>query len=197
MTDEPVVLVVEDNEQLADMYVGWLADRYAVVSAYDGRDALALLSDRIDVVLLDRLMAGLSGETVLETIGERGLDCRVALVTAVDPDLDVLGMEFDEYLTKPVRRGDLYHAVERLLSAGSYTEAAREYETLAEKRELLEANLGADRLAKSDEYGELLKALLEATERREDDAGRWGGSDPGAALFRRLSHSVSRSEADE
>jgi DNA-binding response OmpR family regulator len=36
-------------------------------------------------VLLDRRMPGLSGDNALNRIREREYDCRVAMVTAVDP----------------------------------------------------------------------------------------------------------------
>ncbi len=44
----------------------------------------------------------MSGDEVLDTIAERGIDPAVVMVTAVDPDFDIVEMPFDEYLTKPV-----------------------------------------------------------------------------------------------
>jgi len=60
-----------------------------------------VIDETVDVVLLDRMMPGMSGQEVLAAIRERGLDCRVAMVTAVDADFDVIEMGFDEYLGKP------------------------------------------------------------------------------------------------
>ena len=137
--EDPLVLVVEDDNHLADMYAEWLEETYAVRTAYDGDQALDALDGAVDVVLLDRLMPGLSGDTVLDTIRTRDLDCRVAMVTAVEPDFDIVEMGFDEYLVKPVYRGDLYQTIESLLTRASYVEQFREYHALANKRVTLEA----------------------------------------------------------
>ncbi|WP_254545370.1 response regulator [Halomarina pelagica] len=195
--EDPTVLVVEDNEQLADMYAEWLAETTTVVTAYSGREALALLTDRIDIVLLDRLMPGLSGDEVLGRIRERGLDCRVALVTAVEPDVDIVEMEFDDYLTKPVRKRDLYHLVEALLTRSAYTEPVRKERALAEKRALLEEGLSEDELRASAEYDDLLGALDSLREGPRDSAPRWRAAERGATVFRRLSHHLRREEGDE
>lgn len=83
---DPVVLVVDDEEDLANLYSQWLSDDYAVRTAYNGEQALERLDETVDVVLLDRRMPGLSGDDALNRIREREYDCRVAMVTAVDPD---------------------------------------------------------------------------------------------------------------
>ena len=88
MTDDelPLVLVVEDEPDLADLYATWLKIDYSVRTAYGGEEAVEQLDDEIDVVLLDRRMPGLSGDEVLTKIRERGIDCYVSMVTAVEPD---------------------------------------------------------------------------------------------------------------
>ncbi len=85
--DLPLVLVVEDEPDLADLYATWLRGEYRVRVAYGGREALEKLDDEVEVVLLDRRMPDLSGDEALKEIRERGFDCRVAMVTAVEPDL--------------------------------------------------------------------------------------------------------------
>ncbi|TKX52052.1 response regulator, partial [Halorubrum sp. SS7] len=60
----PLVLVVEDEPDLADLYAAWLGDEYRVRTAYGGREALDQLDetdDEVDAILLDRRMPGLSG----------------------------------------------------------------------------------------------------------------------------------------
>ena len=55
-----------------------------------------------------------SGNEVLAETEERGLPCRVAMVTAVDPDFDIIDMGCDDYLVKPIARADLLDVVDRL-----------------------------------------------------------------------------------
>ncbi len=196
-TEAPTVLVVEDNEELADMYAEWLRGTYTVLTAYDGHEALALLDDDIDVMLLDRLMPNCSGEEVLARLNGQAIDCRVALVTAVEPDLDIVELPFDEYLTKPVRKGDLYHVVESLLTRGTYTESYRQYHALTEKRSLLEEGVPSERLAASEEYDQLVSVLDSLRDHVEGAGSRWRGGEKGSTVFRRLTHHLSPPEKDD
>jgi DNA-binding response OmpR family regulator len=76
---------------------------------------MALADEDVDVALLDQWMPGLSGDEVLERLHERGHDCQVAMVTGVTPDLDLVDMPIDEYLTKPIRKETLEGTVRELL----------------------------------------------------------------------------------
>jgi DNA-binding response OmpR family regulator len=81
------------------------------------------------------------------------------MVTAVDPDFDILEMPFDAYLTKPVRRDDLNEVVERLLTVSDYDSAMQEYFALVEKRVALESSKQQRNLDESDEYGDLVARI--------------------------------------
>ncbi|SFF90184.1 Response regulator receiver domain-containing protein [Halopelagius inordinatus] len=115
--DPPTVLVVEDEEAVVEAYAMWLSDVADVRTATGGREALQLVDGDVDAVLLDRRMPDLSGDETLAEIRERGFDCRVAMVTAVDPAVDVDGVNasFDTYLTKPVTKEEIVDAVGELL----------------------------------------------------------------------------------
>jgi len=78
---------------------------HEVRTAYSGEEALEKVDEDVDIVLLDRLLPDLPdlpGDEVLERVRERGLDCRVVMVTAVDPDFDIVELPVDEYIHKPV-----------------------------------------------------------------------------------------------
>lgn len=135
------VLVVDDDEALTEVYTAWLGDRYDVETATSGAAALDALDEDVSVVLLDRRMPGLPGEAVLETVRREGYECRVAMVTGVRPDTDVVDMGFDEYLVKPVSADDLNAVVERLRERQSYDDQLQEYYALAAKRATLEEEL--------------------------------------------------------
>lgn len=152
---DPVVLVVEDEPDVGETYRLWLAESYEVRAASDGDEAVAQLDDTIDVVLLDRMMPGRSGDEVLEYIRDAELDCRVAMVTAVDPDFDILDMGFDTYLSKPVDRGELEATVSTLLERSTYDALLQEYYGLVETRATLEATKTRSELAASEEYSRL------------------------------------------
>ncbi|CQH55056.1 receiver box response regulator [Halobacterium hubeiense] len=159
----PVVLVVDDERDLADLFTAWLSDDYTVRTAYSGQEALDSLDDAIDVVLLDRRMPDLSGDAVLSEVRERDLDCRVAMVTAVDPDFDIVEMGFDAYLTKPVTNDDLHDVVETLLTRKHHDTAVQQYFQLVTKRAALDAQYGDD--AADDPQYEALQAEIDSLER--------------------------------
>jgi CheY-like chemotaxis protein len=151
-TAQPTVLLVDDEKDVVDVYaLAFTGGEYTVLKAYSGEEALEMVADA-DVVLLDRRMPGLSGQDVLDEIRERGLDVRVAMVTAVDPDFDIAEMDFDTYLTKPVSDEELRETVDELLRLTEYDEQVRERFALAEKIAVLEAEKTERELAASEEY---------------------------------------------
>ncbi|MFB6110229.1 MAG: response regulator [Halodesulfurarchaeum sp.] len=159
----PTVLIVDDEVNITELFGVWLESDYDVRTANSGEEALEELDDSVDVVLLDRRMPGLSGDEVLEEIREAGYDCRVAMVTAVDPDFDVIEMGFDDYLTKPIDREGLESAIESLLGRKEYDDAMQEYYALVSKKAALESSKPPSELSASDEYAEL-EADIEALE---------------------------------
>jgi two-component system response regulator AdeR len=183
---KPTVLVVEDESDLADLYATWLDGEYAVRTAYGGRDALAAIDETVDVILLDRRMPDLPGDEVLSTVRDRDIDCRVAMVTAVEPDFDIVAMGFDDYLVKPVSKEALQGTVENLLRREEYAEGVHELFSLASKKALLESEKGPADLERSEEYQELderLDALREDLDRTLESLGEETGL---AELYRDL-----------
>ncbi|KDS91323.1 DNA-binding protein [Halorubrum saccharovorum] len=168
----PLVLVVEDEPDLADLYAAWLGDEYRVRTAYGGQEALDEIDeadDEVDAILLDRRMPGLSGDEVLSAVRERGIDCRVAMVTAVEPDFDILSMGFDDYLVKPVTSDTLRETVEGLLRRGEYDTEMQELFSLTSKKAMLETEKSATELADHEEY-QRLTDRIEALRSRADQS---------------------------
>jgi len=164
-TERGHVLVVDDEADLAEAYGTWLEAEHDVEVVTDGEAALEAMDETVDVVLLDRRMPGLSGDEVLDAIRNRGLDCRVAMVTAIDPEFDVIRMGFDAYLTKPVSSPELRKTVQRLLGRADLDETLQEYYSLVEKQATLEAQKTPTELSKSEEYEELEERIEEFRER--------------------------------
>jgi DNA-binding response OmpR family regulator len=164
----PTILVVEDETELAELFAEWLSGEYDVRVATTGEDALDLVDEDVDVVLLDRLMPGISGDEVLEAIRERGLSLRVAMVTAVEPDFDVLEMGFDDYVVKPVFREDVRRLVEGLLERDEYDQQLSDLFAVASKLAALESHKSEGELEESEGYRRL-KAEFERTRERIEE----------------------------
>jgi DNA-binding response OmpR family regulator len=100
------VLVVEDARSLADVLVEGLRDQgMAVDAARDGLDAAAKLdANAYDVVVLDRDLPGIHGDTLCQMITERDERVMVLMLTAAGSPAERvsgLGLGADDYLGKP------------------------------------------------------------------------------------------------
>ena len=100
------VLVVEDSRSLAEVLVEGLRDQgMAVDAARDGLEAAAKLDiSAYDVVVLDRDLPGLHGDTLCRMITERDDRVMVLMLTAAGSPGDRvsgLGLGADDYLAKP------------------------------------------------------------------------------------------------
>ena len=167
-SDQPTVLVVEDERALIELYVRWLDEEYNVRTAEGGEEALEKFDGDVDVALLDRLMPGMSGDEVLEAVREREADCKVTMVTAVEPDFDVITMGFDDYLTKPVEQETLLETIDRLLSRTEYADLEQELYALISKRAALEASKSAEQLEESEEFADLEERIGEIRGRLDE-----------------------------
>jgi DNA-binding response OmpR family regulator len=157
----PSILLVEDDPELASRHTEFLDDEYQVTTVHSGETALETLGDEFDVILLDRRLPVVSGNEVLAAIENRNLDCRVALVTAVAPDFDIINLGIDDYLVKPVTRAELRETISRLLSLDEYTEHKRKLTAKRLKRNLLEVEKSRRELHGSPEFVELTAEIDE------------------------------------
>lgn len=139
-SQKPVVLVVDDDEDIADTYSMWLEDEYDVRTAYSGHEAVEQVNDEVDVVLLDRRMPNMPGDEVLERIREEGTDCMVSMLTAVKPTQELTELEFDEYLNKPVSKTQILATVEELLLRDQMGEETQEYLAMKATADTVEEN---------------------------------------------------------
>jgi len=162
----PTVLIVDDEEDIADIYTLQLQDRYDVRTVYGGQAAIEAVDEAVDVVLLDRRMPGLSGNEVLDRIRADGYDCRVIMVTAIDPEFDIIEMPFDDYLCKPVDKETLQEAIEQQLTAKQYDETVSELFRATSKLTVLEGEMSKEELEGSEEY----QRLKETTDAMRSDA---------------------------
>jgi DNA-binding response OmpR family regulator len=162
-SDETTVLIVDDEREVADVYALRLDGEYETRTAYGGPEALSELDQSVDVVLLDRRMPDRSGDEVLAEIRDQGYDCRVIMLTAVDPGRGILDMPFDDYLCKPVDKDDLVRAIEQQLRVQQHDGRLAEYLEVCSKLSLLEGQLppGSEELDRLRTRAEQLESELD------------------------------------
>jgi DNA-binding response OmpR family regulator len=168
MTDTAsTVLIVEDQEGLAEAYQTVVATQYETRLATSGEQALELIDDTVDVVLLDRRMPGMSGDEVLTAFVERGVSAKIAMLTAVEPEAEIIEMAVDDYVSKPIDNDELLSLVEDLQKRSEYGEQIQQFCRLTAKRLALEtANKEG-----TPEYERLVAKIAELSEEIDAELG--------------------------
>jgi DNA-binding response OmpR family regulator len=108
------------------------------------------------------------------------------MVTAVEPDFDIIEMGFDDYLVKPILRDELLEAVGDLVSRADYDSQLRDLYALVSKRAALVTQKSEEELANNEEYQELEDRIKELQADLDRTTMEMGNEDFEVA-FRRLS----------
>jgi DNA-binding NtrC family response regulator len=119
--ENAAILIVDDEENLLLLLERILSKQgYQVVTAQNGRDALALAEKRVfRLAILDIKMFPLDGMGLLNEIKSRSPSTEVIMITAyptVDTRTECLKKGASTYLTKPVDIQELKSTVKSLLS---------------------------------------------------------------------------------
>ena len=121
------VLVIEDEKKIASfLRRGLEAQGFVVEHAANGDDGYALATTRpYDALVLDIMLPGRDGLSILRNLRERKISVPVILLTArseLNERLEGLNLGADDYLTKPFHIEELIarlHAVTRRASGAS------------------------------------------------------------------------------
>ncbi|MEF2966674.1 response regulator transcription factor [Paenibacillus sp. M1] len=106
------ILIVEDEVHLAEALTQILKkNNYSVDTVHDGQTGLDnALSGIYDLLLLDIMLPGLDGITLLKTIRSQGIATPVIMLTAKgEVDDKIAGLDYgaDDYVAKPFSTGEL------------------------------------------------------------------------------------------
>ena len=104
MKDKRVLLVDDEAVLLKGLTYSLKMEQMEVVTAMDGKTALALaLGENFDLIILDIMLPGISGLEILKRLRLERTTPVIMLTAKGDDESKVLGLEFgaDDYLTKP------------------------------------------------------------------------------------------------
>ncbi|MGH2444453.1 MAG: response regulator transcription factor [Candidatus Limnocylindria bacterium] len=117
------LLLVEDDATLRHaLSFNLTREGYEVATAADGEAALeAARSARLDLIVLDVMLPGMSGVEVLRVLRREGVTTPVIILSAKGDEIDrVVGLKVgaDDYVAKPFSRPELLARIEAVLRRG-------------------------------------------------------------------------------
>lgn len=103
------ILVVDDEKDIVDIlkYNLEKEQEFEVLAAYNGKEALALVENQPDLILLDIMMPELNGFEVCKQLKQNPATAKIPVIflTAKENEIDeILGLELgaDDYIHKPL-----------------------------------------------------------------------------------------------
>lgn len=158
---EPLIAIVDDDVYIGDMLEELLRrERYDVLRAYSGTEALLLLEDkRPDLVLLDLMLPGLNGEEVLPRL--IGIPVIVLSArAAVEDKVDLLQGGAVDYLTKPFDTRELLARIAVQLRRQSRQDGALRYREIILVPETREVTVDGEAVRLTRTEFSILKLLM-------------------------------------
>lgn len=113
------ILVIEDDKELCSILEDQLnKNKMEVDFCYDGEDALFYAGKQTyDAIVLDRMLPGMDGLTILNRLRKLGIGTPVIMLTAMGTlknRVEGLDMGADDYLTKPFEMAELIARIKAL-----------------------------------------------------------------------------------
>lgn len=138
------ILAIEDDATVASFLKNRLGeDGHSVDHAADGHDGLLLASaNSYEVMIVDRMLPGIDGLTVIQAVRNRGDQTPILILSALgEVDDKVRGLKAggDDYLVKPFAYSELMARVESLV---------RRFSSREERTSLVVAGLRMDLLSR-------------------------------------------------
>lgn len=104
------ILIVEDDKDINEMLQKLLkTNGYNTKSVYSGTEALLVHNNNIDLIILDLMLPGKSGEEIITEL--RKIKNVPVIVTSaindIDKKLDLFSLGADDYVTKPFNNDEL------------------------------------------------------------------------------------------
>jgi diguanylate cyclase (GGDEF)-like protein len=120
------LLIIEDDQQLAEILKNNLKNRYVIDVANDELHGLQLLTDNsYDLILLDSGAGAIDGLTLCQDLRQAGNQVLIMLMSSQNTIIDrVMGLDAgaDDYVVKPVALGELEARIRALLRRRTVSE---------------------------------------------------------------------------
>ena len=104
------ILIVEDDKDINEMLQKVLKiNGYNIKSAYSGTEALLLHNSDVELIILDLMLPGKSGEEIINELKQiKNVPVIVtSAINDIDTKLDLFNLGADDYVTKPFNNDEL------------------------------------------------------------------------------------------
>lgn len=155
------VLIVEDDENQSRMYGRWM-EKFAEVREAKNIEKAESQLDGVDIVFVDRILEGSDrGEELLEKLDSNADQVYKVVLTVLTADFNIIRMDIDDYLVKPVSRKDMIAAIDRSVENRMKTNAERNLQALLLKKDLLMQEYTIKELEENEEFNQLTQQIDE------------------------------------
>ncbi|MGE5676095.1 MAG: sigma-54-dependent transcriptional regulator [Mycobacterium leprae] len=150
----PHLLVVDDEPNMAWLFTQGFGTEFSVTGARSGSDALQILASQgADLVMLDLVMPGMDGLTVLREIKKQYPHLPVIMMTAyatVQTAVEAIKAGAADYVMKPFDLGQVRSVMERVLAVAPPPLPPRPAGMLGDSTVMLEVYRKIERIARTD-----------------------------------------------
>lgn len=135
--DAPLILVVEDNPEVAEFICHILSPDYRCITASDGKTGLDItMNEMPELIITDLMMPVMNGLEMCRQLKKHlpTSTIPVILLTAkddMDTELESIQLKIDAFIPKPFQPAILLSRIEQLLSSKKQMEAKARMETIA------------------------------------------------------------------
>ena len=145
------ILIVDDEEVLRDVLTQLVRQEgHEPICASSGEEALTLLADEdVDLVLLDLMLPGLTGQEVLKQIRDQDPDQVIIVITAfssIDGAIEAMKDGAFHYISKPFKNEEVLHTMRKALESCQLTAENRELKQKLRERSGLDRIIGKSKL---------------------------------------------------
>lgn len=166
----PLVLLVEDNDELRSFIRAQLSGFYRVEMARDGEEGLQKAVDLIpDLIISDIMMPGMNGIQMLDKVKNDINTSHIPVVLlsakcSIESQIEGLKYGADYYITKPFNNEFLMASIDNLLR-----QRKKLFEVLVERKNSIELSPSPVVITSKDEI--FLKEVIHAVEERMEESG--------------------------
>jgi two-component system response regulator PilR (NtrC family) len=185
------ILIVDDEEVLQDVLTSLLRrEGHATLSAYSGEEALEILDrEEVDLVLLDLMLPGISGQQLLRRICQRDPEQVVIVITAfssIESAIDAMREGAFHYIPKPFKNEEVLLTIRKGLEQRRLTEENRDL------KEQLRQRFGLDNLVGKSKPMQQVYDLIQLAAPAKSNILILGESGTGKELVAKAIHHHSR-----